>query len=120
MRTMENKEQRRRRRVRNKLRNTAPGKLRLSVFRSSKHIYAQIIDDVAGRTLASASTKDKELREKIKTGADCAAATAVGNLLAARAKAQGVGPIVFDRGSYLYHGRVKALAEGAREGGLEF
>ena len=83
-------------------------------------MYAQIIDDVQGRTLAAASTLDKGLREAMKTGADKAAATAVGKLVAERALAAGVTQVVFDRGSYLYHGRVKALAEAAREGGLDF
>jgi large subunit ribosomal protein L18 len=90
------------------------------VFRSGKHIYAQVIDDAQGRTLAAASTLDKELREALKTGADKDAASAVGKLIAERSKAAGVEQVVFDRGSYLYHGRVKALAEAAREGGLDF
>ncbi len=90
------------------------------MFRSGKHIYAQIIDDAAGRTLAAASTLDKELREALKTGADKDAASAVGKLIAERSKSAGVVAVVFDRGSYLYHGRVKALAEAAREGGLDF
>ncbi|MBV9862446.1 MAG: 50S ribosomal protein L18, partial [Alphaproteobacteria bacterium] len=92
----------------------------LSVFRSSKHIYAQIIDDTAGRTLAAASSLDGALKESLKTGADVAAAGAVGKLIAERAKQAGIARVVFDRGGYLYHGRVKALADGAREGGLEF
>jgi len=91
---------------------------RLSVHRSSKQIYAQIIDDVRGVTLAAASSKDAEL--KLKKGSDAEAATKVGKLIAQRAKKAGVESVQFDRGSYLYHGRVKALAEGAREGGLEF
>jgi large subunit ribosomal protein L18 len=111
---------RRRRRVRANLRRLAKGRLRLSVFRSSKHIYAQVIDDAAGRTLAAASSLDSGLRANLGKGADIAAATAVGKLLAERAKAAGVGPVVFDRGGYLFHGRVKALAEAAREGGLDF
>jgi len=98
----------------------ANGRPRLSVFRSSKNIYAQIIDDVAGATLASASTLEKDLKGSLKTGADVEAAKVVGKLLAERAKAAGVGQVVFDRGSYMYHGRVKALAEAAREGGLDF
>ena len=93
---------------------------RLSVFRSGKQIYAQVIDDIKGVTLASASTLDKDLREKLKSGSNAAAAAEVGKLIAARAKKAGVGKIVFDRGRFIYHGRVKALAEGAREGGLEF
>ena len=90
------------------------------MFRSSKHIYAQVIDDLGGRTLAAASSLDKGLREKLKTGADVAAATEVGKLLAERAVAAGIKDVVFDRGRYLFHGRVKALADGAREGGLNF
>jgi large subunit ribosomal protein L18 len=111
---------RRRRRVRAKLRRVATGRPRLSVFRSSKHIYAQIIDDAAGRTLAAASSLDSGLRVSLKTGADIAAAGAVGKLIAERAKAAGVEQVVFDRGAYLFHGRVKALADAAREGGLDF
>ena len=111
---------RRRRRVRANLRRLAKGRLRLSVFRSSKHIYAQIIDDAAGRTLAAASSLDGVLRASLGNGADIVAATAVGKLIAERAKAAGVARVVFDRGGYLFHGRVKALAEAAREGGLEF
>ena len=110
---------RRRERVRFKLRQAAKGRARLSVFRSSRHIYAQIIDDAAGRTLAAASTLDKGLKPDLKTGADTAAASAVGKLLAERAKAAGVERVVFDRGAYMYHGRVKALADAAREGGLD-
>ena len=90
------------------------------MFRSGKHIYAQIIDDAAGRTVAAASTLDKDLKAALKTGADKDAASAVGKLIAERSKAAGVVAVVFDRGSYLYHGRVKALAEAAREGGLDF
>jgi large subunit ribosomal protein L18 len=111
---------RRKRRVRRALVQAAAGKPRLSVFRSSQHIYAQVIDDRAGRTLAAASSLEKDLREKLKTGADKAAATEVGRLVAERAKAAGVEKVVFDRGAYIYHGRVKALAEAAREGGLNF
>jgi large subunit ribosomal protein L18 len=111
---------RRRQRVRAKLRRAANGRPRLSVFRSSKHIYAQIIDDANGRTLAAASSLEGELKKTLKTGADIAAANAVGKLLAERAKAAGIGQAVFDRGAYLFHGRVKALADAAREGGLDF
>ncbi len=93
---------------------------RLSVFRSSKHIYAQVIDDVKGQTLASASSIEKDMRGSHKTGANIAAAKAVGKLVAERATAKGVKTVVFDRGGYLYHGRVKALADAAREGGLSF
>jgi large subunit ribosomal protein L18 len=92
----------------------------LSVFRSSQHIYAQVIDDTAGTTLVSASSREKDLRGSLKTGADIAAAKEVGRLVAERAKAKGVKKVVFDRGGYLFHGRVKALADAAREGGLEF
>ena len=111
---------RRRERTRFKLRQAAKGRARLSVFRSSRHIYAQIIDDLAGRTLAAASTLDGGLKPNLKTGADTAAAGAVGKLLAERAKAAGVTQVVFDRGGFLYHGRVAALADAAREGGLDF
>ena len=111
---------RRRQRVRANLRRLADGRLRLSVFRSSKHIYAQLIDDVAGRTLAAASSLDGAVKASGGGGADIAAASAVGKLIAERAMAVGIGPVVFDRGGYLYHGRVRALAEAAREGGLEF
>jgi len=112
--------QRRRRRLRFKLGRHASDRPRLSVFRSGRHIYAQVIDDAGGRTLAAASSLDRELRATLKTGADKAAAAAVGKLVAARAKAAGVTAVVLDRGSYLYHGRVKALADAAREGGLAF
>jgi large subunit ribosomal protein L18 len=111
---------RRRQRVRRKLRQTANGRPRLSVFRSSKHIYAQVIDDAAGRTLAAASSLDGGLKTALKTGADMAAASAVGKLIAERAQSAGIAQVVFDRGAYLFHGRVKALADAAREGGLEF
>ena len=112
--------ERRRQRLRYQLRQKSGGRLRLSVFRSSKNIYAQVIDDAQGRTLAAASSLDKVLRAGLKTGADKDAATAVGKLLAERALAAGVSAVVFDRGAYLYHGRVKALADAAREGGLAF
>jgi large subunit ribosomal protein L18 len=111
---------RRRRRVRARIVRRRGGRLRLSVFRSSKHIYAQVIDDAQGRTLAAASSLDKGLRPNLKTGADKAAAAAVGKLIAERAKAAGVTAVVFDRGGYFFHGRVKALADAAREGGLIF
>ena len=110
--------ERRRDRLRFQLHKKAGGRPRLSVFRSGKNIYAQIIDDGSGRTLAAASTLDKGLRAELRTGADKAAAGAVGKLVAERALAAGVSAVVFDRGAYLYHGRVKALAEAAREGGL--
>jgi len=108
-----------RRRVRNQL-NRKTKRPRLSVFRSSKHIYAQVIDDIEGKTLAAASTLDKDLKGKTKTGADREAAAEVGKLIAARAKANGVESVVFDRGGYIFHGRVKALADAAREAGLNF
>src|SRR5438445_10771007 len=111
---------RRRERTRFKLRQVVGDRPRLSVFRSSRHIYAQIIDDNAGRTLTAASTLEAGLKPNLKTGADSAAATAVGKLLAERAKAAGIERVVFDRGAYLYHGRIKALADAAREGGLQF
>jgi len=111
---------RRQRRVRLKLRSNSGGRLRLSVFRSSKHIYAQVIDDAQGLTLASASTKDPEIGAGLKTGANIEAAKAVGALVARRALEGGITEVVFDRGGYLFHGRVKALAEAAREAGLEF
>jgi large subunit ribosomal protein L18 len=111
---------RRKKRVRVKLRRSASGRPRLSIFRSGKNIYAQVIDDAKGATLAAASTLDKELKGKLKKGTDRAAATEVGKLIAKRAVAAGVKHVVFDRGGYLYHGRVKALAEAAREGGLDF
>lgn len=113
-------QQRRRERLRFQLRLKAGGRARLSVFRSSQHIYAQVIDDSQGRTVAAASSLDRNLREALKTGADKAAAAAVGKLVAERALAAGITEVVFDRGAYLYHGRVKALAEAAREGGLAF
>lgn len=109
---------RRRRRVRTALKSRASGKPRLSVHRSGKHIYAQVIDDTAGVTLASASTLDKEF--KGKTGATRDGAAEVGKAIAERAKKAGVSRVVFDRGAFLFHGRVKALADAARESGLEF
>ena len=111
---------RRRERLRYQLRQKGHGRPRLSVFRSEQNIHAQVIDDAQGHTLAAASSLDKGLRESLKTGANKEAAAAVGKLLAERALAAGVTQVVFDRGSYLYHGRVKALAEAAREGGLDF
>jgi large subunit ribosomal protein L18 len=111
---------RRKARVRRALRTAANGRPRLSVFRSSKQIYVQVIDDAQGRTLASASTIEKDMRSKLKTGADVEAAKEVGRLIAERATQAGVKQVVFDRSGYRYHGRVKALADAAREGGLEF
>lgn len=112
--------ERRQRRVRYALKQNGNGRPRLSVFRSGRHIYGQVIDDVQGHTLAAASTLDKGLRADLKTGADREAAHKVGLLLAERAKAAGVEQVTFDRGGYKYHGRIKALADGAREGGLQF
>ena len=111
---------RRQGRVRGALRRAAGERKRLSVFRSSKHIYAQVIDDDEGVTLASASSVEKTAREGLKTGASVDAAKSVGKLIAERAKEKGGKDVIFDRGSYLYHGRVKALAEAAREVGLNF
>ena len=111
---------RRRGRVRAALQRASHGRKRLSVFRSSKHIYAQVIDDLKGETLASASSLEKTMRDTGNTGANIDAAKAVGKLLAERAVKNGVTEVVFDRGGYLYHGRVKALADAARESGLSF
>lgn len=102
---------------RNAVREVRP---RLSIFRSGKQIYAQVIDDIKGITVAAASTLDKDLQGKIKSGSTAEAASEVGKLVAARAKKAGVEKVVFDRGRFLYHGRVKALADGARDGGLNF
>jgi len=112
--------ERRKGRNRVQLRRAGGGRPRLSVFRSGKHIYAQIIDDAQGVTLAAASTAEKDVRGKVKTGADKSAAGEVGKLVAERASKAGVKDVVFDRGGYKYHGRVKALAEAAREAGLSF
>jgi large subunit ribosomal protein L18 len=112
--------ERRKRRARQSIKAKAHGRVRLSVFRSGKNIYVQVIDDTNGVTLAAASTLDKELKGNLKTGADKSAAAAVGKLIAERAKAAGITEVVFDRGGYIYHGRVKALADAAREGGLSF
>ena len=111
---------RRRRRTRTAVKNRNRGRLRLSVFRSSQHIYAQVIDDKEGRTLVAASSLEKLLRDSLKTGANKEAATKVGTLIAERAKSTGVDSVVFDRGGYRFHGRVKALADAAREAGLSF
>ncbi|SIQ00038.1 LSU ribosomal protein L18P [Rhizobium sp. RU20A] len=107
-------------RVRRHIKSVANGRPRLSVHRSSKNIYVQVIDDVAGKTLAAASTLEASLRGSLKTGADVAAAAEVGKLIAERASKAGVKEVVFDRGAFIYHGRIKALAEAAREGGLSF
>ena len=118
--TQQDLRDRRRDRLRFQLRRKAGGRPRLSVFRSGKNIHAQVIDDLSGRTMAAASSLDPGLRGQLKTGANSEAAAAVGKLIAERAMAAGVSQVVFDRGAYLYHGRVKALAEAAREGGLAF
>ena len=112
--------ERRQGRVRGALARAAHGRKRLSVFRSSKHIYAQVIDDEKGVTVAAASSMEKAMREGKKTGANKAAAAEVGKLVAQRAIEKGVKDVVFDRGGYLYHGRVKALGDAARESGLSF
>ncbi len=106
-------------RIRKKLRGT-PERPRLAVFRSGAHIYAQVIDDDAGRTLCAACSLDKDLQSKLKSGGNIAAAKEVGGLIASRAKEKGVGAVVFDRGGFQYHGRIKALADAAREAGLKF
>jgi len=111
--------ERRQRRVRGKITGTAD-RPRLRVTRTNDHIYAQIIDDVAGTTLASASSVDPEVKKDLKNGANIEAARAVGEAIGARAKAAGVTEVIFDRGGRIYHGRVKALADGARSAGLEF
>lgn len=111
---------RRTQRTRSRLKKLSSDRPRLSVFRSGKHIYAQVIDDTTGTTVAAASSLDKDLRGNLKTGADCNAASEVGKLVAKRASEKGVKDVFFDRGGFKYHGRVKALADGAREGGLSF
>ncbi len=111
---------RRKDRIRSALKASANGKMRLSVFRSGLHIYAQIIDDVKGVTVVSASTLDKEIRNSIKKSSTVEAASFIGKVIAERALKSGVNEVVFDRGGYVYHGRVKALAEAAREAGLKF
>jgi large subunit ribosomal protein L18 len=105
--------------IRNKVVGT-PERPRLNIFKSSKHIYAQVIDDATGTTLASASTQDKELRDQVAELTKTDAAKLVGKIVGERAKNKGINTVVFDRGGYLYHGRVKVLADGARESGLEF
>jgi len=112
--------ERRKQRVRYQLRQRAAGRVRLSVFRSGKHIYAQLIDDAKGATLAAASSLDADLRKELKNGASIEAAKAVGKAIAERAKKAKVENVVFDRGGYIFHGRVKALADAAREAGLAF
>ena len=120
MATVADRTERRTAKVRRNVRRAAGNRVRLSVFRSSKHIYAQVIDDVKSETVASASSLEKDMRTSLKTGANIEAAKAVGKRLAERAASKGIKQVVFDRGGYLYHGRVKALADAAREGGLKF
>ena len=120
MATVSDRSVRRTARVRRAVKRAGGGRVRLSVFRSSKHIYAQVIDDTKGETLAAASSLEKDMRTGRKTGANVDAAKAVGKLVAERALQKGIKDVVFDRGGYLYHGRVKALADAAREGGLKF
>jgi large subunit ribosomal protein L18 len=112
--------ERRKARVRRAIKQRANGRPRLSVFRSDRNIYAQIIDDTTGRTLAAASTLDKDVKSSVKNGGTSEAAAAIGRLIAERGKAANVTEVVLDRGGYHYHGRVKALADAAREGGLQF
>lgn len=107
-------------RIRTALKNAANGKPRLSVFRSGKHIYAQIIDDAKGATVVSASTLDKDVRDNLKKASTIEAASFIGKLVAEKAVKSGVSEVVFDRGGYIYHGRVKALADAARAAGLKF
>jgi len=111
---------RRARRTRYQIRKRANGRPRLSVFRSGLHIYAQIIDDSQGKTLVAASSVEQDMRKKLKKGGNKDAAAEIGKLIAERAKKAGVTEVVFDRGGYAFHGRVKALADAAREGGLSF
>jgi large subunit ribosomal protein L18 len=118
MATVKARTERRKATVRRAIKEAATGRARLTVFRSSKHIYAQVIDDLKGSTVATASSLEKDMRSK--TGANVDAAKAVGKLVAQRAIEKGVDSVVFDRGGYLYHGRIKALADAAREGGLKF
>ena len=120
MATVKDRGTRRTGRVRRTIRRAAGTRARLSVFRSSEHIYAQVIDDEKGETLAAASSVEKETRTSLKTGANVDAAKAVGKLVAQRALGKGITDVVFDRGGYRYHGRVKALADAAREAGLKF
>ncbi len=118
MATVKARTDRRKATVRRAIKEAATGRARLTVFRSSKHIYAQVIDDLKGATVAAASSLEKDMRGK--TGANVDAAKAVGQLVARRAIEKGFDSVVFDRGGYLYHGRIKALADAAREGGLQF
>ena len=119
-RALQRQRQRRVWRVRNQVRRSAGGRLRLSVFRSNKHISAQVIDDATGRTVVAASTAEAGLREQLKNGGNVAAATVIGQRLGERCTEKGITAVVFDRGQYKYHGRVAALADGARAAGLQF
>jgi large subunit ribosomal protein L18 len=120
MASVKDRTERRKATVRRAIKLSAGSRARLSVFRSSKHIYAQVIDDRKGITVVSASSIEKDMRGTLKTGANVDAAKAVGKLVAQRALEKGIADVVFDRGGYLYHGRIKALADAAREGGLKF
>ena len=118
--SLQRSRQRRTWRVRNQVRRSASGRLRLSVFRSNKHISAQVIDDASGQTVAAASSTEKDLRGQLKNGGNVDAATVVGKTLGERCAQKGITEVVFDRGKYRYHGRVAALADGARAAGLQF
>ena len=118
--SLQRSRQRRTWRVRTQVRRSASGRLRLSVFRSNKHISAQVIDDASGQTVASASSTEKDLRGQLKNGGNVGAATVVGKTLGERCAQKGITEVVFDRGQYRYHGRVAALADGARAAGLQF
>ena len=118
--SLQRSRQRRTWRVRNQVRRSASGRLRLSVFRSNKHISAQVIDDASGKTVAAASSAEKDLRGQLKNGGNVVAATVVGKTIGERCAQKGITSVVFDRGQYKYHGRVAALADGAREAGLQF
>ena len=118
--SLQRSRQRRTWRVRNQVRRSASGRLRLTVFRSNKHISAQVIDDASGQTVASASSTEKDLRGQLKNGGNVGAATVVGKTLGERCAQKGITEVVFDRGQYRYHGRVAALADGARAAGLQF
>ena len=118
--SLQRSRQRRTWRVRNQVRRSASGRLRLSVFRSNKHISAHVIDDASGKTVAAASSAEKDLRGQLKNGGNVVAATVVGKTIGERCAQKGITSVVFDRGQYKYHGRVAALADGAREAGLQF
>jgi large subunit ribosomal protein L18 len=120
MATVRARTERRKATVRRAIKHAARARMRLTIFRSSKNIYAQVIDDTKGRTLAAASSVEKTMREGLKTGANIDAAKLVGKLVAERALQKGIKDVVFDRGGYRYHGRIKALADAARESGLNF